>query len=142
MLIAAERFLVDCMPTGQSRGGAVSFNDIRHTDYHRAKLIDLGKSPCTSASLRLHIKRAYLQTYMWIHAAIIDDKILNETSYGYRKGGEEKRIPIIVEEDIIPMDFPLPCNCLKCARGKVCPCRVKDFPCCDFCKCKGVCRNP
>ena len=43
----------------------------------------------------------------------------------------------------IPEDFPMPCNCIKCARGTVCPCRVKEIPCCNFCKYKSdVCKNP
>ena len=33
-------------------------------------------------------------------------------------------------------------RCGKCAKNNVCPCRVKIIKCSDFCRCKGVCRNP
>ena len=53
-------------------------------------------------------------------------------------------VPIYVNEgrELIPGDFPDPCTCIKCARDNICSCRVNKLTCCDFCKCKGLCRNP
>ena len=51
--------------------------------------------------------------------------------------------PLIVNESKFPGDFPMPCNCLKCTKANMCPCRVKQVACCQFCKCEGArdCRN-
>ena len=69
---------------------------------------------------------------------------LNPTDYGYIIDDNEHLIPEIVEGPVTPDDFPLPCNYIKCAKSTVCPCRVRDIPCCEFCKCNASvsCKNP
>ena len=34
---------------------------------------------------------------------------------------------IIKRHLALPSDFPPPCNCLKCARAQICPCRIKQI---------------
>ena len=50
--------------------------------------------------------------------------------------------PSIVVGNVLPDDFPSPCQCGKCARQDVCICRINGVKCCDFCICKGTCKNP
>ena len=41
-------------------------------------------------------------------------------------------VPIIISPDnILPVDYPTPCNCLKCSRENVCACRSLSIPCCN-----------
>ena len=51
---------------------------------------------------------------------------------------------MITSNDVIPDDFRVPCNFLKCAKKNkkktktkqnVCPCRMKLISCCKCCKC-------
>ena len=54
-------------------------------------------------------------------------------------------VPIIISTDnILPVDYLTPCNCLKYSRENVCAYRSLSIPCCEFGKCKGVgqCCNP
>ena len=52
---------------------------------------------------------------------------LNPVDYAYSLDENEHLVPDVVDGDRIPSDFPLPCNCLKCAKSTVCPCRVKQL---------------
>ena len=49
-------------------------------------------------------------------------------------------VPLIVSEPTQSPDFPVK----KCFRSNVCPCRVADIKCCEFCKCEvsGQCNKP
>ena len=48
----------------------------------------------------------------------------------------------ITSKDVITDDFPVPSNCLKCAKQKtkknVCPYHLKLIGCCKFCKCEAT----
>ena len=63
--------------------------------------------------------------------------------YGYQLDNKKGLIPTIIADDqeLLPNDFPKPCSCLKCARKNVCPCRVCETLCCEFCNCRGICKN-
>ena len=70
MIKCAEEFLVDCVGTVAFRAaGALSFDNLRHHVFHQRSKTEIDKLPCTSASLTLQIKRAYLQTYKWRNAS-------------------------------------------------------------------------
>ena len=86
--------------------------------------------------------RAYLQAHRWITAATLVRSTLNPEDYGYYLDDEKGLFPIILSSgrQLFPEDFPGPCSCLKCARKNICPCRVADISCCEFCNCRGVCK--
>ena len=84
MIASAESFLIDCLPV--STKGTTKFDLVRHSEYHKSKLIDISRLfPCTSTTLRNHIKRAYLETYILTHAATTPDNLLDESLYGYAR---------------------------------------------------------
>ena len=103
------------------------------------------KLPCTSNSIQYHILRSYFQCFHWLHAPFQHKILLNTKDFGYDLNEEEYLVPIIIAPDnILPVDYPTPCNCLKCSRKNVYACRSLSIPCCEFCKCKGAgqCCNP
>jgi len=100
----------------------------------------LEKFPPTSRAIRFHIYRAHLQAFIWYHAAIEKSIDIDPEMYGY-KNYEDELAPIIVDEEIIPESFPMPCNCKKSKSDKICVCRSKDLPCSEYCKCGNKCFN-
>ena len=63
---------------------------------------------------------------------------MNPLEYGYIEDDNMIIIPVIVIKEVVPEDFPMPCNCLKCARSNICICRIKNIECCKFCKCRAT----
>ena len=117
--------------------------NFRYETYHNHSLkLDLEKLPPTSASIRMHILRAYFQTYLWYHSPFEQSIELNPENFGYHIEDEDL-LPTITTEERLPEDFPMPCKCMKCAPKNVCPCRLKSIPCCKFCKCgsEDACQN-
>ena len=144
MLDAAEAFLIDCISTRKSNlAGSNSFNNLRHLIYHDSKKFELANLPCTTNTLCLHIMRAYLQTRRWVTSATLESPSIRPENYGYHFEDKIGLIPIILDEnrELLPEDFPKPCNCLKCTRKTVCPCRVGTILCCEFCNCRIICKN-
>ena len=122
-----------------------TFDELPFQTYHGKNFqLDFEKLPCTSRSIRLHIKRAYLQTFRWINVASVESIDLNPADYAYSLDENDHLVPNVVDVDRIPSDFPLPCNCLKCAKSTVFSCRVKQITCCKFCECGAIvdCKNP
>ena len=140
MIGDAERFLLMCA----SKHDVSTFDDLRYVVYHeKYQEFSIEKFPPTSASIREHILRAYLQTYMWVHAPFVSHTEIDPLLYGYECDDEGSLAPKLSEKPAIPDDFPAPCNCLKCAT-KVCPCRKREISCCQYCKCDAgdSCKNP
>lgn len=138
--IKAEQFLAHAI------GGVNidTFNELRYFLYHHKSIKNnFEKLVPTSNSIQLHIKRAFLQCYHWINATKATVDILNPVDYGYILK-DDFLVPLIVSEPNQPPDFPFPCTCKKCFRSNVCPCRIADIMCCEFCKCdiNGQCSNP
>ena len=77
IIATIKQYLVECL-TIDTRG-ATNFNQVRK------KAVDLSKFPCTSMSLRNHIKRSYLQTKLLKCAATSCNHGLDETMYGYHR---------------------------------------------------------
>lgn len=116
-------------------------NDLRIFKYHRMKNLDFMKLPPTSSSLKLHIKRAYLQANRWY--TLLDDHVNfhDPLLYGYEEQ-ETGLTPQIITKPL-PDDFPYPCSCMTCSRPKTCKCRINLLPCSRFCVCgkSNNCKN-
>lgn len=142
MFNAVEHFLLDCMTRTANRS-VNTFDQLRHDQYHsRGSTFSIDKFPCTSISLRMHIRWAYYQCNLWLGSVTRTCSQLEPIDYGYDIDENGFLYPQIMIGPSVPPDFPTPCKCLKCAKEKVCPCRVLNIPCCEFCKCKMNCRNP
>jgi len=133
MIQDAEKFLVSCV----SPRNVETFDELRNIVYHEKHLkfdIERFPLPPTSGSIREHILRAYLQCFMWLHALFVESFSVNPLDYGLFVDEDGNLLPLVSREPSLPNDFPFPCNCLKCAKQTVCPCRVKEIPCCQYCK--------
>ena len=65
MQTLAENFLIRCICKDKNVN---NFNQLCHIVYYKkSKELDLEKLPAKSSSVLLYIKRAYLQTYIWLH---------------------------------------------------------------------------
>ena len=140
----AEKFLAQCI----SKERHETFDDLRRAMFYKySKDLNLEKLPPTSSSISLHIKRAYLQTHIWLHAPFVKSISISPLEYGYEKDDDEEEdqegvIPVVINS-ALPEDFPKPCKCLKCARDNTCICRAKGLKCCEYCGCKPEeCKNP
>ena len=79
--IYAEQFLVNCL---KPKCREISFDELRYAIYHnKTTNLDLKKFPCTSESLKLHIRRAYFQELEWNRAPFQSCHHLNPLEYGY-----------------------------------------------------------
>ena len=140
MQTLAENFLIRCICKDKNVN---NFNQLRHIVYYKkSKELDLEKLPATSSSVLLHIKRSYLQTYIWLHSAFVESIEINPLEYGYElEDDDEMMTPKIIEE-ILPDELPIPCKCVKCTKSNVCNCRVNKIRCCKYCNCKTeICQN-
>ena len=79
---------------------------------------------------------------MWRGASSNKQCEIDPTEYGYNVNNDSTLVPVVMEHQSMPDGFPFPCKCLKCAREKICGCRVNELECCEFCNCKMKCRNP
>ena len=125
-----EKFLLMC----------ISQNSV--FENYSNKIFQFEKFPPTIESIKLHILRSYFQCHQWLHASYIDKIGLDPLEYGSVRCGEQL-VPLITIGPSLPEEFLMPCNCVKCAKANVCPCRVKNSACCNYCKCQwGVnCKN-
>ena len=59
---SAKKYLIDCLSNDKK---VQTFDELRYQTY-RKKLfqLDFKKLPCTSSSIHLHIRRAFLQCFM------------------------------------------------------------------------------
>ena len=143
MLKYAEEFLLEYVGTRESLSRGITTFDSTQHNFHNEdrKDFNIEKVPCTSESIKLDIKRAFLQTHKWINAATTESISLSLLNYGYEfETDSGTLIPQVTPEEKTPAEFPQPCTCLKCARAYICLCRLKDIPLCDFCKCSSGCK--
>ena len=60
------------------------FDNLRNKTYYKKSTeINIEKLPPTSSSIALHIKRAYLQIYIWLHAPFMNNLEIDPLQYGY-----------------------------------------------------------
>jgi hypothetical protein len=136
MLLEAEAFATRVINPKFS-----SCDVLRVHQYHRVKQIKFETLPPTSVSMQMHLKRAFLQAYLWYNI-LNNVPALDPLDFGYCI--QDELLAPNLEVESIPEDFPSPCTCAKCARQTVCHCRKLTIPCSRFCKCEGgdECRNP
>ena len=142
MIVMAEYFLTKCILHATE---FQTFDELRYHLYHTNNFqLDILKLPCTSSAIRLHIHRAYVECYLWLHAPFNEWITLDPSHYGFYHDEDEKLYPLFLNKVSLPEDFPEPCICLKWARGRVYTCRLKKITCCKFCKCESSqqCQNP
>ena len=142
MKAMAEKFLVGCISKDKN---VDNFDDLRHKTYYKKSTeISIEKLPPTSSSIALHVKRAYLQTYIWLRAPFINNLEIDPLQYGneINEDDEDEIVPTAVNH-VLPEDFPMPCKYDKCARENVCSCRINNLQCCQYCSCQpDSCKNP
>ena len=136
---AAEKFFVGCI---SNKSDAETFDELRYKLYHYNSVkFDLGTLLPTLTSIEKRIKRAYYQCYVWMNIAFLPNIDINPPEYSYLlKDG--KFLPETKCQEL-PVDFPIPCSCLKYARANICPCRRKLIPCFTLWKCSknNACKN-
>ena len=87
MIANAEKFPLKCI---DSKCKFNYFDELRRYNiYHTNKFpLGLEKFPPAGSSIKLHIKRAYLQKYMWLHAPFTENININPVEYGYIQNSE------------------------------------------------------
>ena len=66
MILSAENFLVECISKSSEKN---NFDDIRFKTYDQQSFqLDLEKLTPIMSSIDIHIKQAFLQFYLWLHA--------------------------------------------------------------------------
>ena len=81
MKVMAENFLVGCVSKDENID---DFDNLRNKTYYKKSTeINIEKLPPTSSSIALHIKRAYLQIYIWLHAPFMNNLEIDPLQYGY-----------------------------------------------------------
>ena len=101
-----------------------TFDRLRYYQYYDAeKNLTLMNIVCCSSTIHLHIKRSFLQTFLWISAYKSDRAQINPMLYGYKTDHDGFPKPVLVEAPIRPLDLPNPCTCKVCAKSTCC-CRV------------------
>ena len=132
MVTLAEKFLVRCICKDENIN---TFDQLRNMVYYKkSKKLDLERFPPTSSSILLHIKRVYLQSYVWLRSPFAKSLVIDPHEYGYKlqEYDDEVMKPNIMTISL-PEDLPVLCKCGKCARANVCICHVNNIQCCQYC---------
>ena len=80
MVILAEKFLVRCICKDKDIN---KFDHLRNMVYYKkSKQLDLERFSPTSSSIFLHIKRAYLQSYVWLRSPLAKSLLMDPLEYG------------------------------------------------------------
>ena len=104
MVSAAEKFLVDCVSASDK---VDTFDKLRFQKYHKKNFqLDFEKLSFTSKSICLHIRRAYLQCYRWIHVASMENIDLSPIDYGCSLDKDDHLVHEILDGDTVPSGFP------------------------------------
>ena len=133
MKAMAEKFLVGCVSKDENID---DFDNLQNKTYYKKSTeINIEQLPPTSSSIAFHIKRAYLQIYIWLHAPFMNKLEIDPLQYSYEidEDDDDEIVPTIVDH-VLPEDFPMACKCGKCAR---------ELKCCQYCSCQPEsCKNP
>jgi hypothetical protein len=106
MVSLAEKFLVRCICKDESVN---TFDQLRNMVYYKkSKKMDLERFPPTSSSILLHIKRAYLQSHIWLRSPFVKSVVIDPLEYGYQLDEDEDEIirPKLVT-NCLPDDLPM-----------------------------------
>ena len=134
MIADAEKFLLKCI----TKHDVDTFSKLRFIVHHKKYLeFDIECFPPTSDNTRQHILHAYLQCYIWLHSAFLENLGQDLLEYDYRLTEYNNLVPITSTKQSIPSNFPQPCNCQKCSKASVwlLECWLLEIRCCQFCKC-------
>ena len=106
MQTLAETFLIRCICKEKNVN---IFNQLCHIVYYKmSKELDLEKLLATFFSVLLHIKRAYLQTYIWFHSTFVESNEINPLEYGYElEDDDEELMTPKTTEEILPDELPM-----------------------------------
>ena len=130
-----EKFLVQLLKPGSH---FERMDELRYYMYHQSNktILDL---PPTSRATRAHILRSFYATYLQRNC--LTGLELDPRSFGFYE--DDGQLTASACHVLFPDDLDLDCKCGKCATIR-CPCRVKNIPCCVYCKCdfQGNCKNP
>lgn len=143
IIFSAENFLVKVIAT-KKLSNCCTFNELRVKQHRQSMVKQFVDLPCTSSALKENIKRAYLQTRLWLEAPFGNaGDMMDPNNFGYVIDMCENSImPVLFEGSSKPLDVPDPCKCKNCTR-KTCVCRVNNLQCSDYCSCiEDECKNP
>ena len=109
MVTLAKKFLVRCIRKDENIN---TFDQLRNMVYYKkSKKLDLERFPLTSSSILLDIKRAYLQSYVWLCSPFAKSLIIDPLEYGYKM--QEDDNDEVMKSNImtvaLPEDLPIPC---------------------------------
>ncbi|OXU22397.1 hypothetical protein TSAR_010977, partial [Trichomalopsis sarcophagae] len=130
-LQAAEQYLVKVY---KKNSNCNTFNELRVWSYHHATCDSTENLPPTSATMRLHILRAFYIVNLQTKCLLEKNSPLNVLAFGFKKEND-LLIPEIVTILLPPINDLVPsCNCKVCSR-KTCCCVAAEIECCSFCFC-------
>ena len=116
MIADTEKFLLKCI----GKHDVDTFNELHFIVYHEKYLeFDTERFHPSSDNIRQHILRTYLQCYIWLHSAFLENTDLDPLEYGYRSTEDSNLILVMSTKLSIPSNFPQPCNCQKCGKANV-----------------------
>ena len=142
IIYQAEQFLVRLISkTGPPPD---TFDELRIKLYRQARQKSFIELPCSSNEIRQNIRRAYMQTRMWLESHLRNAaETLDPELYGYFHNMEDNTIePQLFVHPSRPSDVPDPCKCKTCS-WRTCNCRLHEMPCCNYCGClDNNCKNP
>ena len=142
MVTLAEKFLLRCICKDENIN---TLDQLRNMVYYKkSKKLNLERFPPTSSSILLRIKRAYLQSHVWLRFPFAKSLVIDPLQYGYKlqeDDDDEVMKPNIMKISL-PEDIPIPYKCGKSAKANVCICRVNNIQCCQYCNSKAeTCQN-
>ena len=135
----AELYLVQVL---QKDSTCKSFDELRSYQYHYSTNNAIRELSPTSASIKLHILRAFYVTYIQLSYLETRREQLNPLLYGFIYE-DNLLMPQKINTLLPPMEDYVPhCVCKACVRLTCC-CVRAEIPCCSFCACKkkDTCKN-
>ena len=141
MKAMAKKFLVGCVSKDENID---DFDNLwNKTYYKKSTEINIENLPPTSSSIALHIRRTYLQNYIWLHGLFTNNLEIDPLQYSCEIDEDDDEIVLMIVDHVLPEDFPMPCKCGKCARENICLCQINKLKCCQYCSChQESCKNP
>ena len=103
MIADAETFLLKYI----TKHDVDTLDELRFIVYHE-KYLEFATEHFlpNSDNLRKHTLRAYLQCYIWLHSAFLENIELHPLEYGYRLTEDRNLVPIISTNPSILCNFP------------------------------------
>ena len=89
--------------------------------HSKSKKLNLERFPPTSSSILLHIKCAYLHSYVWLRSPFAKSLVIDPLQYGYKlqKDDDDEVMKPNIMTISLPEDLPIPYKCGKDARTNV-----------------------